>query len=231
MTSPQIKKRTIGIVLLFFLFCLGAEPVLGLEVSVDLGAMVHETQKSSREPDKIILAWWIPQELWMLFLVKTKGVNEADRIRFLETLDPYTVMLVMEGAISESGTAKFKEKSDLRKHLRLVDIQGRTYNPIKEKLISKEAKKNLEKVGPFFVDTLGPVGVNAHFFLFPAKDANKRRIANALNEGTFVLKMEKNSFQWRTPLWPLVPPKYCPITGEELPGGWKFNPWNGAKLD
>ena len=231
MTLPYPKKRSLGIILLLVLFCLGPRPVSGDEMTVDVGAMIYETQKSSRGFDKVIMAWWIPNELWTLFLVKDTGISEADRKNFLKTLEPYTIMMVMDGFIPMSGTAEFMEEPEIRKHLQLIYSQGKTYKPIKEKSISKEAKNSLKKVGPFFDKVLGPVSENAHFFLFPAKSANKDMIANAFAEGTFVLKMKKNSFRWRTPLWPLVPSKHCPVTGEELQGGWKYNPWNGAKLD
>ncbi|MBI9075284.1 MAG: hypothetical protein JEZ02_07735 [Desulfatibacillum sp.] len=225
------KTLALAVVTLLSLSCFGATQVRAFEMSVDMNALIYQTQKASRAMDDVLLAWWVPQELWLMFLSRTPGVDKAKRQEYLAVMDPYMVFLVVDGQIQGDGTALFRNREELIKTLGLEDKEGNTYQTLEEAKISQEAKDFLSKVFPFFARNLGPLGANLHYAIFSSRDKSGKPIANAFQDSTFVLHMQRRSFRWRTPLGALVPPKRCPETGEELDGSWKYNPWSGVKLD
>ena len=62
---------------------------------------------------------------------------------------------------------------------------------------------------PIFVNMLGPMGQNMHFFLFPAKDKSGNLIADAKNEGSFTVKLADRPFKWRLPLGSILPRRFA----------------------
>lgn len=229
--KTHLKIRARAAATAMALLCLATSPAAGLEMNVDVNSAIYETQKSSRAIDEILTVWWIPPELMLLFLSSVPNLDEAQRTEFLESLDSYMVFLVIDGKIGPNQQPEIKDKKIVRKSIRLMDIKRKTYKPLKEKEISLEAKKSLVKIFPVLAGSYGPLGRAMHYVIFDAKGENNMKIGDVFLDGWFEIKMETRSFRWRTPLSTFVPPKYCPVTGEELPGGWKYNPWNGAKLD
>jgi len=85
-------------------------------------------------------------------------------------------------------------------------------------------------IKPVIVNTLGPLGQNMHFFLFPAKNKSGRNIADAKKGGVFSVRLGEREFKWRLPLGSLLPPKICPRCGEKLSGAYKYCPYDGTPL-
>jgi len=85
-------------------------------------------------------------------------------------------------------------------------------------------------IKPVIANTLGPLGQNMHFLLFPAKDKNGQNIAEAKKEGAFSVKLGEREFKWRLPLGSLLPPKICPKCGEKLSGAYNYCPYDGTPL-
>ncbi|SHJ44033.1 hypothetical protein SAMN02745216_01685 [Desulfatibacillum alkenivorans DSM 16219] len=225
------KKTALAMAAAMVMGCLWAPPARSGEMAVDLSALIYETQKASRAMEDVLLAWWVPQELWLMFLSQSQSVSEEEKQKYLGIMDPYMVFLVVDGTIGEDGRPRFQAREDVLNSLVLEDAAGNKYKTLREMEISQEAKDFLSRVFPSFARSLGPLGNNLYYAVFTSKNSKGDPIANVFTEGTFVLHMAKRSFRWRTPLGALVPPKHCPITGEELNGGWKYNPWNGAKLE
>ena len=69
-----------------------------------------------------------------------------------------------------------------------------------------------------------------HLYLFPAKNKADKPIMEAKKDGAFTIGLADESFNWKLPLGSLLPPKVCPVDGEELNGAWKFCPWHGEAL-
>ena len=232
LTGKTIRhKAALATGIMVVLGCLWAAPATAFEMTVDMNALIYQTQKASRAMDDVLLAWWVPQELWLMFLSRASGVDEAKRQEYLAVMDPYMVFLVVDGVIGKDGVPQFEKREDILNSLSLEDANAKTWPVLDESQISQEARDFLSRVFPAFARNLGPLGNNLHYAVFASRNAKGEPIANVFGEGTFRLIMKRRAFRWRTPLGALVPPKHCPITGEELDGGWKYNPWNGARLD
>lgn len=85
-------------------------------------------------------------------------------------------------------------------------------------------------IKPLLASAVGPLGQNLHFYLFPMTNREGLPILEAKKEGGFSLDFGGESFKWNLPIGALLPPKICPVDGEELNGGWKYCPWHGQQL-
>ena len=83
---------------------------------------------------------------------------------------------------------------------------------------------------PVIAGMLGHKPKNIHFFLFPANSSKGSPLVQATGKGRFAMVVNKREFLWRTPFAALMPPKRCPIDGEQLNGGWEFCPYHGVEL-
>lgn len=200
------------------------------DVKVDINALIQETQKMSQSADKMNLIWWIPEDFWRVSLEQNPNISAAQIEEFIKLLHPYTVILAIDGKIGPFGGVTYESESTIRNNIRLIDIQGNNYRPLSIETITADMKNLLSMMKPVFVNMLGPMGQNMHFFLFPHKNQAGQEIADAKKEGAFSVKLDKSKFKWRLPLGSLLPPKICPVDGEKLSGSWKFCPWHGVEL-
>jgi hypothetical protein len=83
---------------------------------------------------------------------------------------------------------------------------------------------------PLMANFMGRFGQNLTFVVFPGKDSEGNKVADALGEGHLVLFENGHTFSWRLPLASLLPEKICPKCGEHLPGSYKFCPYDGTNL-
>ena len=68
--------------------------------------------------------------------------------------------------------------------------------------------------------------------LFPAYGNDGIRIADAKEEGSFTVELiGGEAFTWRLPLGSVLPPKVCPVDGEQMSGVWTYCPRHGAELE
>jgi hypothetical protein len=138
--------------------------------------------------------------------------------------------VAVDGKIGNFGGVTYESESSIRNSIRLIDNQRNNYRPLSTETVNADMKNFLSMMKPVFVNMLGPLGQNMHFFLFPPKNEAGQDIADAKKEGTFSVKLNQREFKWRLPLGSLLAPKICPVDGERLSGAWKFCPWHGVEL-
>ncbi len=110
------------------MLCLGCPSfVQAMEMTVDMNALVQETQRSSRELDDVLLTWWLPEAMWTLFMTKSPNIPEQDKQLFLNSVRPYTVFLAVDGRIGKNGVPTFQDRNFLMKTVRLIDQNGKKY--------------------------------------------------------------------------------------------------------
>jgi hypothetical protein len=229
----SVRRKNIGMAsLLIVVFLLFGWLAIGLseENIVDINALTQETQKMSQKADEITLVWWIPEEYWQVSFARDPNMTVAQAEEFIKVLRPYTVIVVVDGKIGAFGGITYKSEATIRAGIELKDSKGTRYRPLSEDKIDANTKNFLSMMRPVFANILGPMGQNMHFFLFPSKNKEGQKIADAKKEGTFSVKVGEREFRWRLPLGSLLPPKICPICRERLSGAYKFCPWDGTKL-
>ena len=197
---------------------------------VDINALVQETQKMSDKSGEMTLIWWIPEEFWRASFDQDPNMTAAQTEEFIKVLRPYMLIVAVDGNIGSFGGVTYKSEATIRGSIQVIDSQGTRYRPLSSENIDADTKNFLAMMKPVFVNMLGPIGQNMHFFLFPAKNTMGQNIAVAKSEGAFSVKLDQRVFKWRLPLGALLSAKICPVDGEKLGGAWKFCPWHGVEL-
>ena len=197
---------------------------------VDINALVQETQKMSDTSGEMTLIWWIPEEFWRASFEQDPNMTAAQTEQFIQVLRPYMLIVAVDGNIGTLGGVTYKSETTIRDSIQVIDGQGTRYRPLSSENIDADTKNFLSMMKPVFVNMLGPIGQNMHFFLFPAKNTMGQNIAVAKSEGTFSVKLDTRLFKWRLPLGSILQAKICPVDGEKLSGAWKFCPWHGVEL-
>ncbi len=203
---------------------------LSFSQDIDINALVQESQRLSESPDKMTLIWWTPEEFWQASLEQNPNSSPAEVEEILNVLRPYLMILAADGDIGPFAGITYKSRDIMQNSIQLVDREGTLYRPLSDEAIDPNTRNFLSMMGPTVANMLGEMGENMHFFLFPSKDEQGNNIAVAKEEGTFSIKLDEREFIWKLPLGSVLPPKVCPVDGEELNGAWKFCPWHGAEL-
>jgi len=198
--------------------------------NVSLVDLIKETQIQSQDPTRVALVWWLPEEFWATSIAQNPGVSEAMVKEFVETVRPYTMIVVVDGSIGAFGGVTFRSEGAVRGATTLVDSKGRTYKALEQDRIDADVKNLMQMMKPVLANMAGPMGRNMHFLVFPAKDEKGEMIADATREGSFKVLVGKTDYAFRLPLGSLLPPKYDPRTGEKFPGNYNYNPFTGTKL-
>jgi len=223
-------RKAVSIFLLVAMFSLTCANNAAQSHTVNLDELLSETQKGSPHVDKVVLAWWIPQEYWESSLSQTPTLSVAVVSEFIRMLKPYSVFMVVDGRIDVNGAIVYKTEREIRNSIQLVDSQGNRYAAIPEANLNADTKGFLSMMKPLLENAMGQLGKNFHFVLFPATNKERLPIMEAKKEGRFSLNLGGDNLRWRLPLGSLLPQKVCPIDGEELSGAWKYCPWHGALL-
>jgi hypothetical protein len=226
------RPRALGAKLLtsLLLACLSAGTAAAQASRIDTNALTEETQKSHPDPDRMALVWWIPEEFWEATLAQDPATSKAQAEAFLKTVRPYLIFGVVDGKMGAFGGVTYKSEATIRSTIEVVDARGAAHLPIAHEKVDADTRNLLAMMRPVLSNVIGKTGENLHFVLFPATDAAGRRIADANAEGMLTLKLGADVFKWRLPLASLLPPKVCPVDGEQMSGGWKFCPWHGERL-
>lgn len=78
---------------------------------------------------------------------------------------------------------------------------------------------------------LGQFGEGMRVFLFDAKQLNEEAPLDLTAANDFALSWGETNLKWTLPFASMLPPKYCPIDGEQMKGNWNYCPVHGVKLD
>ena len=219
----------IHVLLTLLLLCSG-ETVLAQANQVDLNALTAETQKMHPDANRMTLVWWVPGDFWQATLAQDPTIMKAQAEQFINTLSPYSLLVVVDGKIEASGKILYKSEKTIRDSIQLIDSQGTIYHPLSNEKIDADTKNLLSIMKPVLSNMMGQMGANLNFIIFPSKSKTGEKIIEPRREGSFSVKLAESEFVWRLPLGSLLPAKICPVDGERLNGAWKFCPWHGDKL-
>lgn len=227
----MIKKSGLWGIIAFIILLLGLTSLTAAqEHKVNLNALLEETQMMAEGADDLTIVWWVPVEFWKASFAQDPSVSKADADEIINALGPYTIIAAVDGRIGTFGGVTYNSESYLRANTTLEDVHGNIHKPMDKSKIDPDAFSLLSTMKPVLENILGPMGQNMHFLVFPGSDANGLAIVDPMQEGVMTITLGSNAFKYRLPLGSLLPPKICPVDGEEMSGAWKYCPWHGAEL-
>lgn len=197
-----------------------------------IDALVQDTQRQATGANAMGMAWWIPTEFWLLAMEQGNGgvLSATEREQLKASMDPFTVLVVFDGAMGPLGGATFRSPEEVAKMTRLVDPSGKTWEPIAESRLSPDLRNILTVMRPMFASILGPVGQNMAFVVFEGEAPKGGRLIDPRSDGRFTVKVGTTDYHWRLPLGSLLPEQSCSKCSETMYGAWKYCPWDGTTL-
>lgn len=232
-TEKSTPRRALALAALMSCLCAGtaaAQTAPAQAGRVDVNALTEETQKMHPGADRLVLAWWLPEEFWQATIAADPTTTKAQAELFMGMIRRYAMFVVVDGKIGSFGGVTYKSEESIRGTIQVTDVHGGVHRPIAADRVDPDAKMLMSLMKPILSNMIGKMGENMHFVLFPAKDSAGRKIADATREGTLSLRLGADVYKWRLPLGSLLPTKSCPVDGERLSGAWKFCPWHGERL-
>ena len=207
--------------------------------AINTDQLIRETQISASSSDnQMNLVWWIPCEFWQGVFSNDKMTPEAQKEQIINTLKPYSLVMVCQADISNFGTFGFYNKAEIGKNLgisyKTPDGNVSRLIPLNDADIPADLKMMLEMLKPMFTAAAGNMGQNMHFFVLKDYDSAGGRKLDPYRFGTLDFRLGSRSaktmqVQLELPLNSLCVPRICP-NGKEAHVTWKYCPWTGQKL-
>ena len=197
---------------------------------LDVLEIARETQKFSTEGGELNIVWWVPQEFWTTSIASNTNVKPAQIEMLTKFVHPYLIVGVVSGRISTFGPPNYRTEQEIRGLIRLKDSEGVAYAPIDTNQLAAAVPALESLMRPNMVKTLGPLGENMSFFVFPGNRKDGSEVCDASKRGVCEVDLGDHEFQWKLPLESVLPKQKCPTCGERLSGAYKFCPYDGTKL-
>jgi hypothetical protein len=198
------------------------------DVSID--ELIDDTQYTTDDPDRMTMAWWLPDEFWSVSLVSDPTMTEAGVAEILELVSGYTLVIYVDGEFGPFGGVKFVLPEQLRRGARLVGVDGEEVSPLADAEVSPDMVLLVGAMRPVIANMLGAFGENMSFVVFPREDSEGRVIADATAGGGFTMKLGEASFKVHTPLPALLAGKRCGVCEREYRGDYVYCPYDRAEL-
>lgn len=195
---------------------------------VDLDALINETQFSLDEAasDDITLVWWVPTEFWATIYAQDESVDAETAQEIVDALDDYTLVLVVDGTISEMGNFRSKKPSELVDLTSVTSADGKKFKPLDHDDLSFEAQLMIGVLKPVLSNLLGKFGEGMHIMAFTNGGEG---VIDAYKEGGSIT-YDDTDIDVATPLSSLLVEKECPEDGEKMDPKWNYCPIHGTKL-
>lgn len=221
------RKLRLSLMLLFSIIVFISGKPKDLK-KVVLDDLINETQFSIDEgdADAMRLVWWVPTEFWATIYAQDESVDEETASSIIGALAKYTMVIVIDGEMSNFGDLKSIDPQEIRKNIKVTDFDGKVFSPIKEKEIDYEAKMVLNILKPVFSNLLGKMGESMQVFMFT--DDGKALLDPFSNKGGINYGSIKVPLD--LPLAALQQDKICPTDGALMSAKWDYCPFHGTKL-
>ncbi len=197
---------------------------------VDYTALIKATQSQQGVAGELKLAWWIPVEFWEQALLQ-QGVTGFEIQSFLDVLEPYVFVGMIDGAIGDYGTVSYMDEKIMSATLRVTGTSGEQRTPLDPEEIPEELDYMLSLLKPMLQGMMGEMGANFHFYVFSDEMTDGTRFCDPFATGSVKIETSRSNHSIRTPLGPLLPPKVCPEDEEEFMGDYNFCPYCGHALE
>jgi hypothetical protein len=195
--------------------------------AVELDALIKESQKMKSENNTIVMVWWLTEEFWAESFKKQASLTDAQRAEFSKVMKPYTVFCVAALDVGVMGSLTPRGRDLIATNIQL-SIGEKKIAPLTHDEISADATNFYLMMKPAMANMLGQIGKGLEFFVYSSKASGDG--LNPSKKGAFTFTAFEHTFNWRLPLGSLLPPKLDPLTKEEFPGNFDFNPYTGKQL-
>lgn len=170
----------------------------------------------------------MPQVYWENNFDQNPGMTEGQKEEILKRLKKYNIFAVVQSDIGTFGSFTHKEKREIRQNIKLQS-DGVEIEEIPYTVVDQEVSNLLISMKPLLGQAMGELGKGIEFIVYPGEVAGEK-ILDPTSDGSFIITSFENDFRWRLPLGSLMPSVIDSETGEEFPGNYKFNPYNGNPL-
>ena len=205
-----------------------AGPVGAPRAAPDLASLTRETQQQYQDESSLEIVWWLPVDIWAAMI--RGDVDAISRRQYLDLFEDYLVFFVAEADISPLGNVTFREAARTRERFRVIGPDAKRYAPLPEKEVPTDLRILLNSMLPALASGAGKAGESFRPLVFPSEGADGERLAAPREPGELRVMLGERAFRWRLPLGALLPPKRCPVDGEELSGAFRFCPYHGNEL-
>lgn len=199
-------------------------------VDVKLDALIRETQQSTISSDNVELVWWIPKEYWSATFARQAKLDVQTRETIQKLFGRYTVVAAVHARMGEQGLDQFMTDAEMGRQLRIIDAGGNETAPIPRDQQDSLLSLILAEVKPILSNSMGPMGANMNFYVFPGSDKDGKALADAASDGRLTIALGDARYTVRLPLDSLLVPVTDAKSGEQFPGSYRFNPYTGDAL-
>ena len=197
--------------------------------SVDMQALLKETQRMNFDNNNIKLIWWMPSEYWSEILKDDKTMTQEQLDKFVSKLENYNILAIVNGKMNITGSMNFQKYNEIVQET-IIKIDDIEYRALDKNTIDPKVITFFNIMKPMLASMLGQFGMGIEYIFFTGKNDMGYRLANPEKEGDFYINY-RGSYRYRLPLGALMPDKFDLETKEKFPGNYKYNPYTGGKLD
>lgn len=224
-TMPLCRKLVACLIL-----CAATASALAEDTRVDFQQMVSDLQKLHMQDNGFRLVWWIPTQYWQAVLSNRSDLSPEQVKEFLDSVQPYTIVAIVEAEVGAWGTSTFTPEEDIKANTVLIDGKGTRHKPLPDRKINGPVKMTLSVMKPVLAQMIGPMGESMYFLVFPGVDKKGKQIADATGKGSLVVQLKDEEFRWKLPIGAFLTKRPCPQCKEVCNGAWIYCPWCGAQL-
>ncbi|MFC3813915.1 hypothetical protein [Lysobacter sp. GCM10012299] len=198
---------------------------------IQVNKLTSDTQQTSANNETVDLVWWLPAQFWLASSSRSKDGDGEAMKEIAALFRQYTVIAAVNGKVGKLGIDSFMNEDQLRESLLLRGADGKDYQPIAPEKLDPKVTMIFGVLKPILGSMIGQLGTNLHFFVFPGKGKDGKALADPLATGTVTVKLGQARYDFTTPLGSLLTPQHDPLTGQEFPGSYRFNPYTGSPLE
>lgn len=196
----------------------------------DYGSVVKDLEVVDKSADRLTLVFWMPIEFWRVALESSGKVTEKGTQEILKTIEPYTVIAVVDGELGFAGALNYPSSDALRASVTIQDADKNLYHPLALDDVAPGMKNLIQVMRPVLTNSMGAMGAHMEFLVFPGKTKDGRRFAEVEQDGLLDVHVGAKNFHYRLPLGSFLPPALDEKTSESFPGNYQFNPFTGNRL-
>ncbi len=197
---------------------------------VSINDLIEGTQFMTDDPDRVTMAWWLPDEFWAVSLAEDAATTEEGAAEIIDLVSRYTLVIYVDGEFGPLGGVTFVSPEQLRRGARLQGVDGEEVSPLAEADVSPDMMLLVGSMRPIIANMLGAFGQNMSFVVFPREDSKGQIIADATAAGEFTMKLGETVFPVKTPLPSLLAGKRCGTCEREYQGDYQYCPYDRAAL-
>lgn len=197
---------------------------------VDIDQFTSETQRGTPDPDRLLLIWWIPVEFWEVTFAQDKDMSEEETREFIELMEPYILIAVVDAELGMFGNATYRSMRDLKKSVRLIDKKGKQVRSLTVRDVDGDVQILLNTMKPILSSLIGPMGEHMYFFVYPRESAGEDIIGSCAESGRLTVAIDGERYHFNTPLPSLIEQKICRVCDHRFRGDYNFCPYDSTQL-